>query len=333
MTGNGKFAAFNQVIRNPTISPAAKGLYALLWSYADGDCICWPGIERLAQEMGCDERTIRRLAEKLVKAGAITKKRRGRTLTNVYFLGDGTVLSSQEGSDRTEMSGHTKSDRTNLSRVTGQFCPSDRTNLSTKNAPPAYGDKASGERNIPINIPINNTTNVGSEQVASAKGKVPPSRCGGVVVNPTGGSAKVTPSNERLRKNEGDKCSGPGQPATGSTSRKRNKEGDSRIPAMFEYFRQTFPTVVIDYGKHGRLLKTRFAALDSQHQPEESLTLMKRLWDTYLQLEDDWQVKQDGHTLDGFLQSRTFSKVWSLARKQAGTGAKVTGGLSRILRG
>ncbi|MCL6447590.1 MAG: helix-turn-helix domain-containing protein [Armatimonadetes bacterium] len=148
--GNGKFAAFNKVIRNPTISPAAKGLYALLWSYADGDCICWPGIERLAQEMGCDERTIRRLAEKLVKAGAITKKRRGKTLTNLYFL-----------SDRTEMSSHKEeSDRTNLSGVTGQFCPSDRTNLSAENAPPAYGDKASGARKRPIKIPDENTSNI-----------------------------------------------------------------------------------------------------------------------------------------------------------------------------
>lgn len=150
VNNNGKFSAFNKVIRNPTISPAAKGLYALLWSYADGDCTCWPGIERLAQEMGCDERTIRRLAEKLVKAGAITKKRRGKTLTNLYFL-----------SDRTEMSNHKEeSDRTNLSRVTGQFCPSDRTNLSTKNDPQPYGPKASGERKRPIKRPDENTSNI-----------------------------------------------------------------------------------------------------------------------------------------------------------------------------
>jgi hypothetical protein len=161
---NGKFAAFNQVIRNPTISPAAKGLYALLWSYADGNGTCWPGIKVLAEQMGCDTRTIRRLLTKLVDAGAITKKRRGKTLTNVYFLSDGTKLSGVIGQN-------CHSDRTKLSGVMGQNCHSDRTKLSIENTSPPYGDKASGEPIIPIKKPDENTNLNLKGAKAPAEGK------------------------------------------------------------------------------------------------------------------------------------------------------------------
>ncbi|MBE3586235.1 MAG: helix-turn-helix domain-containing protein [Thermoanaerobacter sp.] len=162
-----KFNAFNQVIRNPTISPAAKGLYALLWSYADGNGTCWPGIKVLAEQMGCDTRTIRRLLTKLVDAGAITKKRRGKTLTNMYCLSDGTELSYHKE----------ESDRTKLSGVIGQNCHSDRTNLSLENASPPYSHAASGEPIIPIKRPIENTnfnfkaTNVAEGKKKSSKSK------------------------------------------------------------------------------------------------------------------------------------------------------------------
>jgi len=176
---NGKFAAFNQVIRNPTISPAAKGLYALLWSYADGNGTCWPGIKVLAEQMGCDTRTIRRLLTKLVDAGAITKKQRGKTLTNMYFLSDGTELSYHKD----------ESDGTKLSGVMGQNCHSDRTNLSIENTSPPYSHAGSGEPTIPIKrSDINNNLNIKATDVAEDKKKSSKSR-----------SRKTTTTDDRVQ--------------------------------------------------------------------------------------------------------------------------------------
>ncbi|WP_073167732.1 helix-turn-helix domain-containing protein [Desulfofundulus australicus] len=162
--GNGKFAAFNQVIRDSTISLPARALYAILWSYADREGFCWPGIKVLAQETGYTERGVIKLLQELIEKGAIVKKRRGKTLTNVYSV-IGTVVPV---SDRNCGSGHKESDRNcgsyhlenevNCSSpVIGTVVHSEVNCGSSENALPAYSGKASGEPIIPIKKPNENT--------------------------------------------------------------------------------------------------------------------------------------------------------------------------------
>lgn len=115
-----KWIQFDMVARNPLISLQAKGVYMILVSYANNKGECWPGIERLAAEMGVHERTIRRSINELVEKGAITKVSRGKKLTNVYNV-TGHICPPTE-----EVTGHIcPSDRTYLSGVTGHICPSE----------------------------------------------------------------------------------------------------------------------------------------------------------------------------------------------------------------
>lgn len=53
------------------ISAQAKGLYALLCTYAGGQSVAWPGQTRLAEEMATSDRTVRRWVEELQSAGVL----------------------------------------------------------------------------------------------------------------------------------------------------------------------------------------------------------------------------------------------------------------------
>jgi DNA-binding transcriptional ArsR family regulator len=125
---NGKFAAFNQVIRNPTISPGAKAVFALLFTYTNGSGICWPGVERLAQELGKSRRWVMYHLSELTRVGAIERVRRGKTLTNIYRL---------------------CGDVQNTAPVMCNILHSDVQNSVSQNASPPYSHAASEGRNIP----------------------------------------------------------------------------------------------------------------------------------------------------------------------------------------
>jgi len=79
-----KFKHFNRVIRDPTISPAARTLYAILWSYADKNGVCWPDLKTLMQHMGYSNFGVRKLIDELITKNAIVKFRRGKMQSNVY---------------------------------------------------------------------------------------------------------------------------------------------------------------------------------------------------------------------------------------------------------
>lgn len=115
-----RWLAFDAVIRNPRISPAAKGLYALLVTYAGTDGSCFPGQDRLAADMGLNNtRTIRRLLDELNSKGAVKKVRRGKRIPNVYELVTGHQCPITK-----EVTGQiVQGDRTNRAQVTGHQCP------------------------------------------------------------------------------------------------------------------------------------------------------------------------------------------------------------------
>lgn len=67
------------------IGLAGLGLYAVLTQYAGGSGTCWPAVPTLADEMGCNHKTIRHTLAVLADCGLITIQRR-RNQTSVITL-------------------------------------------------------------------------------------------------------------------------------------------------------------------------------------------------------------------------------------------------------
>lgn len=114
LEGKGFTSVPNHILRNPSISAAAKAMYTLLLSYAWQEGSCFPGQKRIAQDLGLSVRHIRRYLAELNERDLIKVIRRGLGKTNVYmirklFQADGTSMSHQ---DRTSTSGQ---DRTPVS--------------------------------------------------------------------------------------------------------------------------------------------------------------------------------------------------------------------------
>lgn len=78
----------NYILRDPSISPAAKTVYSLLLSYAWQEGSCFPGQKRLAVDLGLKERMVRYHIAELKKKGLIEIKRRGLGQTNIYIIKD-----------------------------------------------------------------------------------------------------------------------------------------------------------------------------------------------------------------------------------------------------
>lgn len=91
------------VIRDPTLKRgftivpnilfAVKGLshgarltYVLLLKYAWREGSCYPGIERMAEELEVERKSVIRYTKELAQRRLITVKRRGLSLTNVYYI-------------------------------------------------------------------------------------------------------------------------------------------------------------------------------------------------------------------------------------------------------
>ena len=76
----------NFILRNGSISANAKTAYSLLLSYAWHNDCCFPGQERLAEEMGAHQTTVSRALKELVDVGLIEIERRGLGKTNFYTV-------------------------------------------------------------------------------------------------------------------------------------------------------------------------------------------------------------------------------------------------------
>lgn len=69
-----------------SVSVGARLLYAALKHYAWSSESCWPGQERLADELGVSEKSLRAYLKELQDARLIRVRRRGLGKTNLYFL-------------------------------------------------------------------------------------------------------------------------------------------------------------------------------------------------------------------------------------------------------
>ncbi len=76
----------NFLLKSAAISAGAKLTYAMLLHYAWQNNYCFPGQERLAQDMGAGKRSVIRFMAELERTGFIAVKRRGLGRTNLYQL-------------------------------------------------------------------------------------------------------------------------------------------------------------------------------------------------------------------------------------------------------
>lgn len=76
----------NFILRNPDLSVGAKVVYAMFLSYAWHNESCFPGQERLAQDIGMSRSRVTEFISELNRAGLVSIQRRGQGKTNVYVV-------------------------------------------------------------------------------------------------------------------------------------------------------------------------------------------------------------------------------------------------------
>ena len=76
----------NFILTNKDLSVGAKLYYAMLLKYARDNNFCFPGQQRLAEDMGSGERSLRRYQDELEGAGYLEVTQRGLGKTNLYKL-------------------------------------------------------------------------------------------------------------------------------------------------------------------------------------------------------------------------------------------------------
>jgi len=81
----GWFWVENELIDRTDLSFEVKSMYMILARFADNEGKCFPSIEKLAEIIGKDKRTVIRYIKKLEERGLIEKRRRFNQ-TNIYCL-------------------------------------------------------------------------------------------------------------------------------------------------------------------------------------------------------------------------------------------------------
>lgn len=76
----------NFLLKSKKLSSGDKVAFAMLLSYAWQNDFCFPGQLRLADDMGLDERSVRRHLKSLEAIGLLAIQRRGQGKTNMYEL-------------------------------------------------------------------------------------------------------------------------------------------------------------------------------------------------------------------------------------------------------
>ena len=86
VTAKGFTMVPNFLLKSKKLSTGDKMAFAMLLSYAWQNDYCFPGQARLAEDMGLDERSVRRHLKSLEATDLLTIKRRGLGKTNIYEL-------------------------------------------------------------------------------------------------------------------------------------------------------------------------------------------------------------------------------------------------------
>ena len=97
----GWFWVENELIDRTDLSFEVKSMYMILARFADNEGKCFPSIEKLAEIIGKDKRTVIRYIKKLEEKGLIEKKRRFNQ-TNVYCLKNVAFNSDKIDNDKND---------------------------------------------------------------------------------------------------------------------------------------------------------------------------------------------------------------------------------------
>jgi len=76
MTGVQFGVVYAEVIRNPDLSLRAKGMYALLCTFADKERTCFPSIKTLSELSGVTRRTTERTLKELEEKEYVSRQGR-----------------------------------------------------------------------------------------------------------------------------------------------------------------------------------------------------------------------------------------------------------------
>ncbi len=109
----------NFILKSKTLSAGDKMTFAMLLSYAWHHDHCFPGQERLANDLGLSDRSVRTHLRSLQAEGLLVIKRRGLGRTNIYELSL-KPSSNHSGPDRKKSS---DLDRKKISAWTGKKFP------------------------------------------------------------------------------------------------------------------------------------------------------------------------------------------------------------------
>ena len=83
---NGFTQVPNFILKDPALSVGAKVAYAMFLSYAWHNDSCFPGQDRLAEDMGMSRVRVTQLIAELEMASLISIHRRGQGKTNLYTI-------------------------------------------------------------------------------------------------------------------------------------------------------------------------------------------------------------------------------------------------------
>ena len=76
----------NFVLKNSNLSLGSKVVFAMFLSYAWHNNFCFPGQERLAEDMGMSRSRVTEFVTELEKKNLISIQRRGQGKTNLYTI-------------------------------------------------------------------------------------------------------------------------------------------------------------------------------------------------------------------------------------------------------
>ena len=97
---NGFTQVPNFILKDPNISVGAKVAYAMFLSYAWHNDSCFPGQDRLAEDMGMSRSRVTEFVGELQRTGLVTIERRGQGKTNIYTV----HFQVKQGVDKTSRS-------------------------------------------------------------------------------------------------------------------------------------------------------------------------------------------------------------------------------------
>lgn len=97
----GWFWIENELIDRTDLSFEVKSMYMILARFVDNEGKCFPSVEKLAEIIGKDKRTVIRYIKKLEEKGLIEKRRRFNQ-TNIYYLKNADSNSDKIDNDKND---------------------------------------------------------------------------------------------------------------------------------------------------------------------------------------------------------------------------------------